>query len=210
MAFYNQEFDHSTFSYWLGDPKGAFSIFATGYRHAAERLTKSLLRRRHFADFEAYPVIFLYCHALELSLKHALYKAAEFAGYAGSSEIEDRLHNTHKLQLLTAALARSMDLLFPKDVFLQSLMQRLTMTTRELAAIDETFCAFRYPVNTKGQPAAESDQPINLRAFAKHMSSLLEDIDTLNFGLDAETYVAQEAFTECVLGGLIYGGGNYS
>jgi hypothetical protein len=86
---------------------------------------------------------------------------------------------------------------------LQNLLQRIRTTSQELAAIDVTSYAFRYPIDTNGQPAAESNQSVNLRAFALHMSSLLEDIDTLNFGLDAQTYIAQEVFTECVLGGLI-------
>ncbi len=204
MAFYNQEYDHSTFSYYLGgDPRAAFNIFATGYRSAAEKLTKSLLRKRRFLDYEAYPVIFLYCHALELSLKHAIYKAAEFAGYTGSSDIEDQLHNTHKLHLLATVLTRSIELLFPGDVFLQSLLQRIRATSNEIAEIDVTCYTFRYPIDAKGQPAAATNQCVNLRAFAQHMSFLLEDIDTLNFGLDAKTYIAQDAFTECVLGGLI-------
>lgn len=201
MAFYNQEYDHSTFSYWLGDPKDAFNIFATGYRHATEHLTESLLQRPGFPGFEAYPVVFLYCHAFELSLKHAIYKAAEFAGYTGVSEVEDCLHNTHNSQKLADALARSLELLFPQDVFLQNLVQRITTTSHELAAIVET--SFRYPIDRSGRPAGESNRSVNLRAFAQHMSSLLENIDTLNFGLDAQTYVAQEAFSECVLSGLI-------
>jgi hypothetical protein len=201
LAFYNQEYDHSTFSYWLGEPKDAFNVFAAGYRSAAEHLTESLLTRPNFAGFQAYPVVFLYCHALELSLKHAIYKAAEFAGFTGYSEIEDRLHNSHKLRPLADALERSLKLLFPRDAFLQDLMRRVRSTARDLAYIDEGSYAFRYPIDTKGQPAAQSSS-INLRAFAQHMSTLLEDIDTLNFGLNAETYVAQEAFTECVLSGL--------
>lgn len=200
MAFYNQGYDHSTFTYWLGDPKGAFTIFAAGYRSAAEHLAESLLQRPGFPGHEAYPVVFLYCHAYELSLKHAIYKAAEFAGYTGVSEVEDRLHNTHNLQKLSDALTRSLELLFPQDAFLQELVRRITTTSGELAALVET--SFRYPIDRDGQPA-ESNRSINLRAFGQHMSSLLEDIDTLNFGLDAQTYVAQEAFTESVLVGLV-------
>lgn len=189
MAFYDQEYDHSTFSYWLGIPKDAFNIFATGYRSAAESLTESLLQRPAFAAHEAYPVVFLYCHAFELSLKHAIYKAAEFAGYTGVSEVEDRLRNIHDLQKLLESLDRSLELLFPEDVFLRNLIERIAATSRDLAVMG--VASFRYPIDQRGRPAAESNRSINLQAFAQHMSSLLEDIDTLNFGLDAQTYVAQ-------------------
>lgn len=201
MAFYNREYDHSAFSYYLGgEPKSAFKIFAAGYRGAAEQLTASLLRKSHFPGFEAYPVIFLYCHAFELALKHAIYKAIEFAGYTGSTEIENRLYNIHDLDRLAKTLSRSIALLFPGDTFLQDLLQRINTTSNELAAIDVT--SFRYPIDTDGMPTAEPNKSINLRAFAVHMSSLLEDIDTLNFGFDTQTYIAQEVFTEYILDGL--------
>jgi hypothetical protein len=36
MPFYNQVHDRSTFAFWVGDePKDAFNVFATAYRHAA-------------------------------------------------------------------------------------------------------------------------------------------------------------------------------
>jgi len=201
LAFYNREYDHSTFSYYLGgDPKAAFKIFAAGYRSAAEQLTESLLGRSHFPGFEAYPVIFLYCHALELSLKHAIYKAVEFAGYTGSSEIEDRLCNVHELDRLAGTLSRSVELLFPGDTFIRNLLERINATSHELNEIDIT--SFRYPIDRNGMPTLEPNKSVNLRDFAADMSSLLEDIDTLNFGLDTQTYIAQEVFTECVLGGL--------
>lgn len=205
MAFYNEEYGHSTFSYWLGNPKDALNVFAAGYRSAAEHLAESLLQRPGFPAHEAYPIVFLYCHALELSLKHAIYKAAEFADYAGASEVEGRLRNIHDLQKLSKSLVRSLELLFPEDVFLRDLVQRITTTSHELDAMVVT--SFRYPIDQIGRPAAESNRSINLRAFAQHMSSLLEDVDTLNFGLDAQTYIAQEAFTESVLAGLYASGG---
>ena len=203
LAFYNCDDDTSTFSFWLGPhPKDAFNVFATGYRRAAERLARSLLRRRRFSDYEAYPIVFLYRHALELSLKHAIYKTAEFAGYAGSQEIDDRLYNTHRLDLLAATLKRSLTLLFPDDIFLHRLLSRIAATSHELADIDAASFTYRYPIDSTGQPSAQAAQLVNLRAFVRHMSSLLEDIDTLNFGLNNTTDLAQDAFMECLLSDL--------
>jgi hypothetical protein len=197
MPFYNQVHDSSTFHFWVGGkPKEAFSVFANAYRRAAERLTNALLRRnsllRGRASYEACAVVFLYRHALELSLKHAIYKAAECACYSDISQVDNKLQNHHNLQKLAEILRRSLSLLFPDDSSLQELLTRLTTTTQELAEIEPTSYVFRYPIDTKGRPASEAT--VNLRAFAQHMSTILEDIETLNFGLNAQTDIASDAF----------------
>jgi hypothetical protein len=157
---------------------------------------------RRFSCYEAYPVVFLYQHALELSLKYAIYKAAESRGYSGISEVDDRLYNTHNLRDLAKAVRASLSLLFPNDSFLQELLARLTTTTQELAGIDPTSYVYRYPMDTTGRPASQATQSVNVRAFAQHMSALLVDVDTLNFGLNATTDIAQDAFTEAFRNGL--------
>lgn len=197
MAFYNESLDSSTFSLYVGtQPKTAFGVFATGYRRAAETVSRSLLRKRRFSDYEAYPVIFLYRHAFELSLKHAIYKAAEYAAYTDGNNLDERLHNDHNLHRLAMILEGSLKRLFLDDLFLQQLLIRLTTTSRDFAEIDPTSFSYRYPVDTNGKAVAATGQSVNLRLFVKHMSGLLEDIDTLNFGLNNMTDVAQDAFTE--------------
>ena len=68
MAFYNESAGKGTFDFGVGGSTDALSYYADGYRRAADHLTKSLLRRRGFLNCEAYPVVFLYQHAFELSL----------------------------------------------------------------------------------------------------------------------------------------------
>ena len=196
MAFYNETVDISVFDFGVGGSKDAFNYYAKGYRRAAETLTRSLLRRRGFLNCEALPVVFLYRHALELSLKHAIYKAAAYAGYGDICNLDDRLRNDHNLRRLAEIVVDSIKRLFSEDLYLQELLPRLTATSRELADLDASSYVSRYPIDTKGQPSTDTIQFVNLRLFARHMSALLEDIDTLNFGLDAMTDVAQDAFAE--------------
>ena len=197
MAFYNETFGPSAFSFYVSsDPKTAFDVFATGYRRAAEIVTDSLLRNPRFSDYEAYPAVFLFRHAFELSLKHAIYKAADYARYTDTSRIDGRLRNDHNLHRLATIVNESLRRLFPDDLFLQRLLPRLTSTARDFDDIDPSSFVYRYPVDTKGGAAADSGQTINLRLFASHMSTMLEEIDTLNFGLNNMTDVAQFAFTE--------------
>ena len=198
MAFYDETFDSSAFSFYVSsDPKTAFNVFATGYRRAAETLTGSLLRKPRFSDYEAYPAVFLFRHAFELSLKHAIYQAADYAGYTDTSRVDGSLHNHHNLHRLATIVDESLRRLFPNDSFLQELLLRLTSTARDFDDIDPSSFVYRYPVNTKGGPAADDNsQTINLRLFANHMSALLEEIDTVNFGLNIMTDVSRDAFIE--------------
>ena len=196
MAFYNETVDNSVFDYGVGGAKDAFNYYAEGYRRAAETLTKSLRRRRGFLNCEALPVVFLYRHAFELSLKHAIYKAAEYADYADSSNLEARLHNDHNLRRLAGIVVDSLKRLFSDDLYLQKLLPRITATSCELADLDASSYVSRYPIDTIGHPSTDAIQFVNLRLFARHMSSLLEEMDTLNVYLDNITDTAQEAFTE--------------
>ena len=82
MAF-DETSDASSFVIsFTSDPKGDFGAFAKGYMLAANRLVRLLLEAPRFSDYEAYPVMFLYRHALELSLKHIIYGGAELAVFA--------------------------------------------------------------------------------------------------------------------------------
>jgi hypothetical protein len=197
MPFYNKNFGAGTFSSPYAD-KDAFNYFAIGYRRAAETLARSLLRRRGFMNCEAYPVFFLYRHAFELSLKHALYKAAEYAAYSGNGDFLDSLHNRHELRPLAKLVVDSLKELFPDDGLFRErqLLSRITDTSNELDAIDSSSFIFRYPIDTKGEPAAKIFELMNLKLFARHMSALLEDIDTVNVALDNLSGATQDAFTE--------------
>ena len=72
---------------FTNDPKGDFGAFAKGYTLAANRLAASLLEDQRFPDYAAYPVVFLYRHALELSLKHIIYGGVELAAFRRMDEI---------------------------------------------------------------------------------------------------------------------------
>jgi hypothetical protein len=62
------------------------------------------------------------------------------------------------------------------------------------AQIDPRSDAYRYPIDTKGHPSTKQHQVVNLRSLATRMAAVLEDLDTVHFGLDIETYQAQELY----------------
>jgi hypothetical protein len=195
MAFYDEISDRTNFAIsYTASPKGDFGVFAKGYTLAANRLASLLLEAPRFSDYEAYPVVFLYRHALELSLKHIIYSSALLAAFKDLDEIEGGLQNFHDLRELSGIAEAILTRLFPKDESLRRAIATVTRTCHEFSEIDPRSYAYRYPIDKKGQRLTKRHQMANLRAFADRMSSVLEDLDTIHFGLSIETDVAQEVY----------------
>jgi hypothetical protein len=98
MAFYDQFSDPTNFVIsFTPNPQGAFGVFAKGYTLAANRLASLLLEAPRFSDYEAYPVVFLYRHALELSLKHIIYSSVKLAAFKYLDDVDRGLQNSHDL-----------------------------------------------------------------------------------------------------------------
>lgn len=92
--------------------------------HRAANLIVGQIQERKVADFEiAYPVLFLYRHAMELMLKTILSSQA----------------NHHRLDALADDFVS-----FAKDKYGERVPQWITRRLKELAQIDPTSQAFRY------------------------------------------------------------------
>lgn len=203
MAFYDEECDASNFVIsWTWDPKKDFGMFAKGYTLAAERLTTLLLEAPRFSDYEAYPAVFLFRHALELSLKHVIYRSGVLAAYKELDDLDDKLYNNHDLRSLSLAASAALALLFPDDEFVRKVVPVVDRTCLELAEIDPNSFSYRYPIDRMGRPSTKPHQVVNLSAFANRMSSVLDDLDTFHFGLNAEIDIAEDAFREIIQNSL--------
>ena len=179
---------------FTADPKGEFGAFAKGFTQAANRLAASLLEAPRFPDYEAYPVVFLYRHALELSLKHIIYAGVQLAAFRRMDAINEQLKNNHNLVDLARTAGKVLTLLFPRDEMLSRLNATVAAICGDWAQIDPRSDAYRYPIDTKGNPSTKKHQVVNLRSLATKMAAVLEDLDTVHFGLDIETYQAQELY----------------
>jgi hypothetical protein len=179
---------------FTNDPMGDFGAFAKGYTRAANRLAASLLEAPRFPDYEAYPVVFLYRHALELSLKHIIYGGVQLAAFRRMDAVNEQLKNNHNLVDLAQTAGKVLALLFPKDEMLIGLNATVAAICNDWAQIDPRSDAYRYPIDTKGRPSTKQHQVVNLRSLATRMAAVLEDLDTVHFGLDIETYQAQELY----------------
>jgi hypothetical protein len=183
---------------FTNDPKGDFKVFAKGYTHAANRLAELLLGAPRFSDYEAYLVVFLYRHALELSLKHIIYASTKLAVQRRPDEIDRqlkiKLKNTHNLTNLSRAACELLLRLFPKDEYIRRLSSAIAKTCDDWSKIDSGSYAYRYPVDQEGQTSTKWHQTVNLRTLAARMSALHEDLDTVHFGIGYEIEEAEDLY----------------
>ena len=200
MAFYNRISDTTDIEISSGwDSVADFSVLAQGYAFAAERAMESWNGRgSRRTDLEAYPILFLYRHALELSLKHILYRAFELSRYHLPGEIEEKLQNDHNLQRVWQVVSKTLNILYPYDQLKRSIEETISRACVELSELDPGSYTFRYPIDRNGEPMPATPRRVNLSAFVDEMNRVLEDLGTLGFTLSAEVGVAEDAFTEMV------------
>ncbi len=193
MPFYDKSNDRTNFVLgWMEDAKPAIAVYSKAYRESAERLAGRLIRARRFSDYQAYPVVYLYRHALELSLKHVIYRCVILAALRVADDVEHRLQNDHRLDALAATAMRGLSVLYPHDTLIAELRPICFETCADLSAVDPHSYAFRYPIRRDGRPSTDQ-LTMNLRDFANRMSWVLEQLDTILFALSAEIDVSEDA-----------------
>lgn len=196
MSFYDATDNFSSFSIGFGrDPKDQFGIFAKGYANAAATLAKDLLLREYRPrDYEAYPIVFLYRHALELSLKNILLTPGLLIAFKGIKHLESQLYTTHDLVKLSGLVAAMLRGLFPDDNQLEQISQNMLGIAAKFAKIDPGSFAYRYPTDKNGNHSTPLNQTVSLQAFHATMSQLLGDLEVIDFGINVETDIAQEFY----------------
>jgi hypothetical protein len=195
MAFYTATTSASNFVIsFSSHPRNDFGVFARGYLYAASKLAEDLLSRPPFADYDAYPIVFLYRHSLELSLKNVIYRSALLAAFKGFDDIDASLYNNHRLTLLSEKAAAILRRLFPDDEALGHTVDSMLTVASEFSDIDPDSYAYRYPIDKQGRLSTNPHQVINLEALHRTMKELLEKLAVIDFGLDVETAKAQEVW----------------
>lgn len=195
QPFYNENEigDNTNFVIPVGsDPKQHFGAFAKGYYLAASKMAEHLIAQTRFCDYEAYPVIFLYRHSLELYLKNVLYKTLPLTAFRMMEKIDAQANDKHRLVPLVDKVQIVIQKLFPNDHSLRQVTQRMSRVTRELSDLDPGSYTYRYPIDNAGNSYSPPNQMVNLRSFAKTMNEVLHDLEAIDFGFDIETDKAEE------------------
>lgn len=154
------------------------SAFAAGYHEAGKTLVSNMESAAGYRDYEGYPILFLYRHALELYLKAIVYRGAQLLGLISDEKPNtEKLLTSHKLTRLLPtieAIFRAVEWEWDFEVFGLRSFDDFADLIKEIEKIDPQSYCFRYPVNTTGEAALPQHFVVNVVTFGKKMDSVLE------------------------------------
>ena len=166
---------------YQGDVAISLAVYALGYHESAKILAANMVNRTSYADYEGYPIMFLYRHSLELYLKAMLYKAIQLQCLeAGDCRSADKVFSKHRLDCLLPGL---------KDVFMalewswdvrmigMRSWDDFSRLIKEIDELDRNAEIFRYPVTKNGQYYNESPKVINVISFGYALDPILDVLD---------------------------------
>jgi hypothetical protein len=168
--------------------------FAIGYRKAAGALAASF-RGDAYADYDGYPVLYLYRHSLELLLKAVVYRGAKVMGLVGLERPNvPGLFSRHELERLLPAVRavfRAMD--WEWDATPIGTHAEFENIVRQVDKIDPKSYTFRYPMS----PSGEAEHfVVNVPNFAETLDVLLRLLEGANDLLDERFQTEAEAMHE--------------
>jgi hypothetical protein len=169
---------------WSGDPVGDLERIAEHYQSVAHdrvEVLKSQDRLYGGDEFEAYPIVFLYRQAFELSLKAIVFAGAVLLSDEGEEPMPIKQVMTHDLMTLFKEVSRVFDkwsggdpAVWDFDVPELRTQSDFKGIIREFDEVDRGSYTFRYSVKKDGStPSLSRGFQFDLFAFAATMDSLL-------------------------------------
>jgi hypothetical protein len=176
-------------------PIDGLTAFALGYRQAGRTLATNIAASNGYADYDGYPILFLYRHALELYLKAVVYRGARLMGLVSQEDIDtNRLFERHDLSRLLPAIQaifRQMGWDF-EGSGLDS-YDDFSDFIRSIDSIDPGSYAFRYPVNRAGAANLPQHFVVNVVEFSQSIEGLLNFLEGAAIGIDENWQAEAEA-----------------
>lgn len=180
--------------HFLSDDLG---LFITGYKEAADRLVKSIMEDRNDQDSLVYPILFLYRHYLELSLKRLIREGNRLLDNPSpwgdiGFPTDARSHNLLSLwdeckKILEQMGAKHADLKIP-DQDLKAVSNLLAQFSQQ----DSISYAARYPTDKKNSPSFPNLDVINVRNLAEVMEKIAAFFDAENIAVSVHLDFKQE------------------
>jgi len=195
---------------WHGTPEEEFTYFAEAFHIVAKEAAAKLRENPRFGlhgfpldDFQAYPIVFLYRHALELYMKAVILTGGPMLIVKGKAPVDRlRLMKTHSLEFLRREIERiftayewEWDLGIPHFRTVEEFRE----TIAEFQAVDAGSYAFRYPIDTKGSASLKSHFRFNLFEFCEILDGLFLTLQGAVIGAYEELQGTYEAMAEAHL-----------
>ena len=169
---------------------GQFEAFAAGYHEAGKVLVTNMKASRGYRDYDGYPILYLYRHALELYLKAFIYRGVRLLEIRDNQKLETGfLLTSHRLSSFLPAfraILTSIDWKWDFEITGFNSLDDFEDLIIGIEKVDADSYCFRYPVTTKGDSALPKHFVVNVINFAKHMDKILDMLDGAIRGLKYE------------------------
>lgn len=152
-----------------------WTLYAIGYKEAADLLVQRVEQTRFDQDVLVYPVLFLYRYFLELSMKNIILQGQRLAR---NERIVPKHHNIGELWKHCDAI-----LLKVLEGELDEERRNVGCLVAEFTAVDAQSTSFRYPENLKGSPSLPGVSLINLRHVRDVIGKVGNLLNCANEGL---------------------------
>ena len=146
-----------------------WSLYASGYKEAADALVTKVEEHSTNQDTFVYPVLFLYRQYLELQLKMMVRTLQHL------QDIGRDFPKGHRLDLLWTEADKLLRQAFPDESTIE--LVETGRLIREFANVDPLSTAFRYPVDRDGSPSLPGIKYINLRNVREVMAKVAMLLD---------------------------------
>jgi hypothetical protein len=166
------------------EPVVDLTAFARGYHEAGQRLVPHIAESNGYADYEGYPILYLYRHSLELFLKAAAMVGLHLRALLGEEVSTKELFTQHRLLRLFDPFCEAVKAagyeLTPETLHGSGLssFDDLKVLLADLDQLDYQSQAFRYPVRRDGSAGVLPRHSVfNVITFAASMDPLLRILD---------------------------------
>lgn len=132
-----------------------WSLYATGYKDAADILVSQVEQEKRHQDTLIFPIIFLYRQYLELAIKDLIRDARKLL------DINEPFPQIHNIDRLWGICSDLLNQVSPGDS--EDAIRQIKRLIDEFCIVDPTATAFRYPEDKKGKPSLPGISTVNLR-----------------------------------------------
>jgi hypothetical protein len=168
---------------WRNDSLSELRLQAESYLKAADQLSESFKGGNGLSDFDAYPIIFLYRHALELFIKDILIVGNELSAVLQRPELAtsfSEIVRDHGLRRHVGKLDEIFRAAGWANPITESKRREFIQSIEE---VDPSSMAFRYSVDKNGKPSLPGHLSFSMANLGSSFRSLLEDLARATFGL---------------------------
>ena len=185
---------------FLGNPIDDLVAFAQGYHTAGKILVEKMENSTGYRDYEGYPILYLYRHALELFIKAIVYKGAKLLKLISNKSLNtEKLFKEHKLSIFLPAIKIIFNEINWKWNFEISGLKSFKDFSdfiREIDSMDPHSYIFRYPIKKTREASLNRHSVINVINFSRRLDPILDLLNGAVTGLGYEWDLAAETAYE--------------